>query len=304
MLRWFRPRRRRNSVVAPDIEKSLHSEAWRRVSHSSRSWIVGIAAAAVTYLLLGWAARPWVVLPSFVLQIVCFIAAVGVTGVVYRSRQQIEFHQLQREYAEDVCVQCGYMMAMLSPDTTNRCPECGTLRIAMPSDVRMIPARSDDARAIMAELDDHLRTRYPGTAIHGLSPDEDEATGVRFFILRAPTPRHSGGSDERQHIPDAIAACGALRLLGDNVGEVTRVYVRGPFRGRDVARKLLAVVERRAQLERVIHLRTATTSDQTEAIELYRSCGYDDIPRYGQYTDDHQCVCLQKTLPLMKPSTQ
>jgi putative acetyltransferase len=43
-------------------------------------------------------------------------------------------------------------------------------------------------------------------------------------------------------------------------------------------------------------LRLETASGQPEAIGLYRSAGYVDIPPFGEYTGNPVSVCLEKRL--------
>lgn len=35
---------------------------------------------------------------------------------------------------------------------------------------------------------------------------------------------------------------------------------------------------------------------QVEALGLYRSSGYGDVPRYGEYVDSPDSICMQKLL--------
>ncbi|MEU8220025.1 GNAT family N-acetyltransferase [Micromonospora taraxaci] len=93
-------------------------------------------------------------------------------------------------------------------------------------------------------------------------------------------------------------ACGGLQALDAETGEVKRMYVRPAYRGRGIARQLLAALEECAfrQGHSVVCLETGTYLPV--AIGLYTSCGYDSIPVYGEYVDNPYSVCFAKRLPV------
>ncbi|MDG4783312.1 GNAT family N-acetyltransferase [Micromonospora sp. WMMD961] len=93
-------------------------------------------------------------------------------------------------------------------------------------------------------------------------------------------------------------ACGGLQALDAETGEVKRMYVRPAYRGRGIARQLLAALEECAfrQGHSVVCLETGTYLPA--AIGLYTSCGYDPIPVYGEYVGNPYSVCFAKRLPV------
>ncbi|MGI5523336.1 GNAT family N-acetyltransferase [Micromonospora sp. CA-259024] len=93
-------------------------------------------------------------------------------------------------------------------------------------------------------------------------------------------------------------ACGGLQSIDAETAEVKRMYVRPAYRGRGIARQLLAALEECAfgQGHSVICLETGTYLPA--AIALYTSCGYDRIPVYGEYVDNPYSVCFAKRLPV------
>ncbi|MGW5579875.1 GNAT family N-acetyltransferase [Micromonospora chokoriensis] len=93
-------------------------------------------------------------------------------------------------------------------------------------------------------------------------------------------------------------ACGGLQALDAETGEVKRIYVRPAYRGRGIARQLLAALEECAfrQGHSVVCLETGTYLPA--AIGLYTSCGYEPIPVYGEYVDNPYSVCFAKRLPV------
>jgi putative acetyltransferase len=95
-----------------------------------------------------------------------------------------------------------------------------------------------------------------------------------------------------------VVACGGLQSIDAATGEVKRMYVRPAYRGRGIARQLLAALEELAFREgrSVVCLETGTYLPA--AIGLYASAGYDRIPVYGEYVDNPYSVCFAKRLPV------
>ncbi len=139
--------------------------------------------------------------------------------------------------------------------------------------------RAPEAQALIADLDASLRLVYPETSIHGLH-DED-FNGDRFVLLVA---RSGGGA----------VGCGGLRSLDDAVAEVKRMYVVPAWRGRGLARRILAAIEALAVGRGHTLLRLETGKRQIEALSLYRSSGFNEIPLYGEYVSDPFSVCFEK----------
>ena len=78
------------------------------------------------------------------------------------------------------------------------------------------------------------------------------------------------------------AGCVALRPLGDGVGEVKRLFVRPAFRHVGLGRALAE--KARDEARRCGHraLRLETVPVMREAIALYRSLGFQEIPPYRE----------------------
>ncbi|QLQ37369.1 GNAT family N-acetyltransferase [Micromonospora robiginosa] len=92
--------------------------------------------------------------------------------------------------------------------------------------------------------------------------------------------------------------CGGLQALDADTGELKRMYVRPAFRGRGIARQVLAALEELAfrRGHRAVCLETGTYLPA--AIALYRSAGYRPVPVYGEYVDNPYSVCFAKRLPV------
>jgi len=94
-------------------------------------------------------------------------------------------------------------------------------------------------------------------------------------------------------------ACGGWRVHPGPDGpeaELKRMYVSPAARGRGVARALLAELERTALEAGYGRMVLETGSRQPEALALYKSAGYVDVPQFGYYADEPEAVHLGKTI--------
>lgn len=138
-----------------------------------------------------------------------------------------------------------------------------------------------DAIRLITELETHLEASYPSESRHGLSVERLIAEDVAFFLLRTEgTP----------------ASCGGIKLVGDEYGEIKRMYVRPQFRRSGFGKLMLAHLEAHARAHHIDLLRLETGIYQREAIELYERMGFFRIPPFGPYTDDPLSRCYEKRL--------
>jgi ribosomal protein S18 acetylase RimI-like enzyme len=79
------------------------------------------------------------------------------------------------------------------------------------------------------------------------------------------------------------AGCVALRALGDDAGEVKRLYVRERFRGVGLARALVQEVIDVARAAGYTTLRLDTHRSMIPAQALYRSFGFTEIAPYWDH---------------------
>jgi GNAT superfamily N-acetyltransferase len=86
---------------------------------------------------------------------------------------------------------------------------------------------------------------------------------------------------------DEPVACGGLRALDAETGEIKRMFVTARARGRGHARTLLAELERRAAAAGHRRVRLITTEVLSEARALYEAAGYAVVatPREGARQD-------------------
>ena len=75
--------------------------------------------------------------------------------------------------------------------------------------------------------------------------------------------------------------CGALKLHGAEPAEIKRMWVSPEARGLGLGRRLLGALERQAHAAGAASVRLETNRALTEAIQLYRSSGYTEVPAFN-----------------------
>ena len=144
------------------------------------------------------------------------------------------------------------------------------------------PAGYDEAAVLIAELDADLARRYDdGEAViaHAAQFTAEER-GV-FFIA---------------WVGDEAAGCAGLRREAGGIAELKRMWVRTAFRGRGIARALLARCETEAAALGYAELWLETGAAQPEAVALYESSGYRPVPTFGQWAGSPDSITLGKRL--------
>lgn len=97
------------------------------------------------------------------------------------------------------------------------------------------------------------------------------------------------------YVDGLAVACGGWRR-NDADAELKRMYVAPAARGKGFAREILAELERTAGAAGARRLILETGIRQPEALALYRSAGYAEVPAFGFYADDPDSVYLGKVL--------
>jgi GNAT superfamily N-acetyltransferase len=138
-----------------------------------------------------------------------------------------------------------------------------------------------DAIELIAALESELTPLYPRESRHGLSVEQLIEQRVAFFLLRA---------------EGVAAACGGVKFLGAEYGEIKRMYVRPEQRGRGYARRMLDHLAEYARSRSVFVLRLETGIHQRDAIALYERWGFTRIPPFGDYRDDPLSIYFERWL--------
>jgi len=142
----------------------------------------------------------------------------------------------------------------------------------------------EDFLTLAHELDNHLR----------------QVNGDRQVCYEAYNQMNAQIEVALLYDNDAPIACGALRLHGQDQAEVKRMYVRPAYRHRGLAKQLLATLEARAYEHGCDRLFLETSPLMLDAVALYHSYGFTEIPKYGPYCN-LPSLCLGKPVQASKP---
>jgi putative acetyltransferase len=142
------------------------------------------------------------------------------------------------------------------------------------------PRHPDVVRMITA-LDAYVADLYPAESNHLLDIEALCAPDMRFFVAR---------------LEGEVVGCGALRLDPAGYGELKRMFVAPDARGKNVGRAILLRLEHEAGAAKLPCVRLETGTLQAEALGLYRSAGYREIPPFGDYQPDPLSVFMEKRL--------
>ncbi|HET7016722.1 MAG TPA: MarR family winged helix-turn-helix transcriptional regulator [Streptosporangiaceae bacterium] len=81
---------------------------------------------------------------------------------------------------------------------------------------------------------------------------------------------------------DEPVGCGGLKLHADDAtAEIKRMWVAPSARGLGLGRRLLAALEQRAAERGTRFVRLETNHNLAEAISLYRTAGYEEVPAFN-----------------------
>jgi DNA-binding MarR family transcriptional regulator/GNAT superfamily N-acetyltransferase len=115
-----------------------------------------------------------------------------------------------------------------------------------------------------------LADRFEGgfDPARSISADDDELTRPAGLLLLATLHGEPVG-------------CGALKFHDGGPADIKRMWVAGTVRGLGLGRRLLAELEAHAMGRQVTTVRLETNSALDEAISLYRSAGYREVPPFS-----------------------
>jgi GNAT superfamily N-acetyltransferase len=156
-------------------------------------------------------------------------------------------------------------------------------------ELRTLTLDHPDARWLTTALQQEYVRRYGG----------QDATPVHVSEFMVPRGTFVVG-----YLDGMAVACGGWRAhesgaqFADGDAELKRMYVVPVARGRGLSRVVLAELERRAVAAGRRRLVLETGIRQPEAIGLYISSGYAEIPRFGVYRHHPGCRCFGKLLPV------
>jgi GNAT superfamily N-acetyltransferase len=128
------------------------------------------------------------------------------------------------------------------------------------------PAAQHCLREYFAELDRRFATGFDPARTLPVALDEMRPPAGVFLVATL------GGEP---------VGCGALKVRAGAPAEVKRMWVGAAARGHGIGRRLLGELEARARTSGSRTLRLDTNGALTEAIALYRSAGYREVPAFN-----------------------
>lgn len=158
--------------------------------------------------------------------------------------------------------------------------------------IRLVPTEyhHPDVQQLVAQVQQVYVQRYGHEDVSPIDAAEfDLPHGIFFLATADGWPAAMGGWRRLSANPAKVS-------IDESTAEVRRMYVSEQYRGRGLARAILARLESTAREQGCRQLILETGIVQPEALGLYRSSGYQDVPAFGHYAGSPLSVCLGKEL--------
>jgi len=160
------------------------------------------------------------------------------------------------------------------------------------SDFEIRPSRfrAPAAQALITALQADLTERYGSADENPIETVQfDPPEGAFLVAWQAGVPVACAGWRTISHFHDDSD-------IPEDVAEVKRMYVAPSARGTGVAALLLAALEESARDNGMHRMILETGQQQPEALRFYAKCGYAEIPNYGYYKNEPDCVSFGRDL--------
>lgn len=130
---------------------------------------------------------------------------------------------------------------------------------------------------------DEMHAWSPPESVHAMGIERLRGADVTFY---------SAWSGER------LAACGAIKHLGKDHGELKSMRAHPDFRGQGAGRAILLhlLAEARVRGYQRVSLETGRPEQFLPARQLYEANGFAECPPFGDYTEDPFSICMTRTL--------
>lgn len=153
---------------------------------------------------------------------------------------------------------------------------------------RAFEIREDDlegpqiAQLLRLHLDE-MHQWSPPESVHAMPIERLRAPDVTFY---------SAWDGER------LAACGALKQLGAEHGELKSMRAHPDYRGTGAGKAVLAhlMAEARSRGYRRLSLETGRPEEFLPARRLYESHGFAECPPFADYTEDPFSICMTREI--------
>ncbi|MEO1730882.1 MAG: GNAT family N-acetyltransferase [Pseudomonadota bacterium] len=130
---------------------------------------------------------------------------------------------------------------------------------------------------------DEMFASSPPEKVHAMPPERLRQDDVTFYAVRA---------------DGKLAAVGALKALGDDLGELKSMRASPEFRGKGAGRELLEhlLAEAKARGYRWVGLETGRTQEFADARALYEGYGFAECAAFNGYVSDEFSMCMEREL--------
>lgn len=91
-------------------------------------------------------------------------------------------------------------------------------------------------------------------------------------------------------------ACGACKEYDTSTVEMKRIFVKKEYRNQGMAKLIMNKLEETAKNTGFIYAVLETGIKQCEAINLYKSIGYEVIQNFKPYIGNENSICMKKAL--------
>jgi putative acetyltransferase len=147
-------------------------------------------------------------------------------------------------------------------------------------DVRLVEWDHPDAASLRAAQEAEIRERYevdePEPGVHPSAADM-----TCFYVA---------------YVDGDPSACGGMRAIDAEHGEIKRMYVKPERRGSGLAQAILLELEDDARVRGWTRVVLETGTKQPDAVRLYEREGYHPIPLFGDYIGEPTSLCFEKVL--------
>jgi len=128
----------------------------------------------------------------------------------------------------------------------------------------------------------------------------DEDLKVRYGELQKQYDKHN----KVDYINDVVliykdkvpVACGAFKKYNEDIIEMKRIFVKSESRQQGLSKIIMNKLEDSAKIKGYKYAILETGIRQFEAINLYKSVGYEIIQNYEPYVENANSVCMKKAL--------
>ncbi len=151
---------------------------------------------------------------------------------------------------------------------------------AVTLDIRPESPLSADARALIDASQSAMEEVYPPEDIFSLGAEELAAPNTQFLVAR---------------LGDRAVGCVAL-VDNWKYGEIKRLFVDQSARGLGLGKVLVRELEAQARDIGLKVLRLETGPELKAAVAVYRSLGYRQRKRFGDYQDIPASLFMEKRL--------